>query len=370
MNKTLPEVVEDILTAHGAIVEKSHDGIIEVVAPEELSTAINIPEYAKLSFSASPAINDAIYASYGSDLFVSLQKLFAGRGMRASAYYEPYSHNVEKLSKYIIEKISFGNAPFHLERTETATLSFMLIFFKYVVLSDEKQEGIAPILVNNLNLCSLSPDDNAFEIMEKLKEHDFNTQLLAQDLMRTMNSAATAVRFVIQERIKDFVRSAERRLNRDAKRIHEYYETLKNETEYMIRKKIGKQKLEELEKIAHKLTAIETEKKLKIQDIIEKYSLNVQISPVACVGIETQTTVFWINIKRRLKSREFPIVYNPMLKRLDVFPCEFCFAPRNGYFVCDDNVHIVCGKCFKTCPNCDKQYCNACYENVCPKCGK
>ncbi len=65
-------------------------------------------------------------------------------------------------------------------------------------------------------------------------------------------------------------------------------------------------------------------------------------------------------IKRRLASRQFPVTYNPLTRHLDPLPCESCFHPKGAFYICDDRLHIVCAGCFRTCPDCSKQYCHAC----------
>jgi|GEM_PF-637481 len=443
MNKTLPDVITAILINHGAIVERKEDGCLDVIAPVKVSGILNMPEYARLSFSYGETCDEAIYASYDSEFFSLIKNLFAGKGRFTHAYFEPYAPNIEKISKVIPEKVAFRNATFRLDRTETVTLSYLLVYFKYTALSDEKREGILPLLINQLNL-SIKPFQNSIdELMEGLKEQDSDQQsphptnnlpLLpfrkegvgrfekgGMGKIKVLQSAHTAATWMVQERLKDFIKSLERRLNRDIKRVYEYYEALKKETKRAIEKKIipeetddintivqgiqdykgndpkryvlqclekiepydlkGKTLLEKqiedgttrgegIDKLLHKLDAIEAERKWKIQDSIAKYALSIQIDPVAVINIEMHAPVFWINIKRRLASRQFPVTYNPVVRQFDALPCESCFNPYGGYYICDDNLHIVCSNCFKACPHCGKQYCRACHKDICPKCKK
>jgi hypothetical protein len=118
------------------------------------------------------------------------------------------------------------------------------------------------------------------------------------------------------------------------------------------------------------MEAIEAEKNWKVQDLVSKYALTVRLEPLCGLILETQAPIFWIEIKRRLSSRAFPLGYNPILKRLDPLPCEACFNPRGGTFVCDDQLHLLCSHCFKKCPECGRPYCSVCSKGGCPRCGK
>lgn len=424
MKKAVADVLADILTYSGAVVEKTDNNCMDVIVPPEVSHILNIPEYTRLSFSAGGTCDNAIYASYDSDLFNSIKSLFIGRGKFAIATFEPYIPNIEKISKVITGKTGFGNATFRLEKTEIANIDYLLIFFKYTALSDEKHEGIVPILINTLNRSIMIFENEIGDILMNLNPTDTDSEVhcpTTDILMEAVRSAYKACSGSVPERLKDFKKSLERRLNRDIKRVYEYYETLKEETvksaeqacfdmsiliaagrkralkrngtaskkeilsdiekveqEYLqkraeIRRMLESQtweweKKEKIDKFLNKYSLIKSEQVRKVQDLVSKYTLSIQVEPVSAILIKTQILLFWINIKRRLASRQFPVAYNPFFKHLECLPCESCFYPQGSYYICDDKLHIVCSECFKECPKCGKQYCKACY-NKCPKCG-
>lgn len=375
MNRTLPEVIADILSYNGSLVERTEDGALEVIAPQNISGLLGISEHTRLCFSSDTGSEDAIYVSYGSDLFNSLAGLFDGRGRCSVAHIDASSLNIEKLAKTIPDAVSFSNAVFRFKRAEVKAVSYLLMYFKYTALSDEKHDGILPVLINCINLSIMQMPKDADEIMDGLKGTDgpYSGGLAGfineQEGIKLYKSAYSAAAQMVRERLTDFIRSLERRLNRDVKRIYEYYETLKEETIKATERKRESPE-DGADKLSEKLNVIETERKWKIQDLVAKYALNVKIEPVAAVAIETQAPVFWTSIKRRLASREFPVTYNPVVRQFDALPCEACFYPRGSYFVCDDNLHIVCDSCFSACAHCGKRYCRACYKDKCPKCKK
>lgn len=361
-NKSLPEVIANILTYHGAEVEKTEDGSLDVVAPQEVSKILNMPEYRRLVFSYNENSDDAIYASYDSEFFRSIKNLFTGTGRFSIVTLETAIPNIEKLSGVVSEKIALNNAVFRLDRTEVKNISYLLVYFKYEALSDEKHEGILPLLINEMTLSTIPLEHSIAglkDIEEELKD------IGRHNTKDVLHAAHLSVNQMIKERVKDFRRSLERRLNRDVKRVYEYYEALKAEIKNTIEKK-G----ETADKLLNKLNVIEMEQRLKIQDLVSKYTLNIHVEPLSAIRIETAAPVFWINIKRRLATRQFPVIYNPIDRQIDSLPCEACYSPQTSYYICDDKLHIVCAKCFETCSECGKQYCRACHKNICPKCKK
>mgnify|MGYP001567648673 FL=1 len=371
MNKTLPDVIDQILTYNGAIVEKMNDGCLEALCPDSLSITLGLGEHAVLCFAYDKAENGAIYASYDSELFKALSGLVKGKGEFSVGSFKSSLPNTEKLLKNIHENVALNNATFRMEKTDIKNISYLLCYFRYTAISDEKQEGIMQVLINELNLSTMPLENGVVKLedtVEELKDVE------RCDLKTVLQSSYSAGIGIARERLNDFIKSLERRLNRDVRRVHEYYETLKNEAIIAIKKKtiLAEDKTIKSEDIDNllkkKMSAIETERKWKVQDLIIKYSLNIQIEPVSVIRIETRSPVFWINIKRRLAARLFPITYNPIVKQLDALPCELCFNPKKPYYICDDKLHIICSTCFIVYHDCGKQYCGVCYKSGCPKC--
>ncbi len=371
MNKTLHEVISEILTHNGAVVEETDDGCLEFLAPQTLSDKLSLPEHGRLRFGYNDSCGDAISATYDSELFKAMAGLLKGKGEFSVASFESYQPDTEKLLKHLDETIALNNASFRLEKSEVKNISYLLCYFKYTAISDEKREGIAQVLINELNLSTV-PFENGFLRLEDSGQG--STDIDRHNLKTVFRSSYSTGAGIVKERLKEFIRSLERRLNRDIRRVHEYYGALGKEAKIAIEKKAASAKDRRVEEedidrlLKKKINAIETERGWKVQDLITKYSLNIRIEPVSVIRIETQSPVLWINIRRRLGTRPFPVTYNPVIKKLDDLPCELCFNPTKPYFICDDKLHIICSGCFKACPHCGKRYCGICCRNGCPKC--
>lgn len=379
LSRSLPEVITEVLTYEGAVLEKKDDGSLEFLLPPSLSGTLGAPEHGILSFSSHPSLEGAITISYESEIFKTIEKIFWGKGKMAGAAYPSHLPNIDKLSKWMSEKVVLSNATFRLQKAENQAIAYVLIFFKYIALSDEKREGVFSLLVNKRNLSALLLNDNLTDLLFDLRDPDQVVATTGQETLKAIRAGLSAASLVVKEEFAPFVKSLEKRLNRDTTRVFNYYETLKVETQKALEKKglsgkgsgEGMTTPDGVEKVlSGKMDALEGEKRWKIQDLISKYALNVRIEPVCVIDIETQTYVFWIEIKRRLSSRVFPLTYNPFLRRMDPLPCEACFYPRGGYYICDEKLHILCAACFPKCPECGRQYCSACSKAGCPRCSK
>ena len=373
-SRPLPEVLANILTLEGALLERTDDDYLEFVVPPSLSETLSIPEHGKLSFAYHPFDESVISASYESEFFRSVDRLFSGRGKMAKAVYSSQLPNIGKVSKWVSEKIALSNASFRLQKVDNQRIAYALVFFKYVALSDEKREGIFSLLINEQNLSTSPLNANITAFWEDLKEPK---EILARSegISKSLQAGFSAASLIVKEEFEPFIKSLERRLNRDIIRVFEYYETLKGEIYKAFEKKFfsGRdspeaQSEEERKVLSGKLDAVEGEKRWKIQDLVSKYALNIRIEPVCIIDIETESLVFWLEIKRRLSSRTFPLSYNPLLKKVDSLPCEACFHPRGTYYLCDEKLHILCATCFRKCPDCGREYCSVCHPKGCPRC--
>ncbi len=371
MNKTLPEVISNILTLYGGIVSPADGGELDYLAPKELSEKLYIPEYGKIGFTHDSSSLEIIHGYYDSELFRSIEKFFSAKGKMSVAIAAPFNPNEEKLLKIAPSAISFFNATFRIQSVKQGKIPYVLVFFKYQALSDDKKEGLCSILVNTLTASTMPVnEDMSYHIMNNVENFKADAACIKTAAAGIIQSAYSAGCAVVKEKLKDFTKSLERRLNRDIKRVYEYYGTLKKEAEKYMEKNEGKIDNDEIKKARDKLTAIETEQKWKIQDLVSKYVLKISLEPLLMIHIETQSTVLGIDIKRRDAVRAFPLTYNSFLKRLDPLPCEACFYPQGAYYVCDEHLHLVCARCFKVCAYCGKKYCAACFKGGCPKCGK
>lgn len=361
--RSLAAFAADLLSESGALVEPSDHGL-EALLPPDASRLLEAPEHVKLSFSRE---EDGIPVSFDSDFFKKMARLLGDRGQFSAIGLASSPVRPEKLEDRLDEKVILHNAVFHLERKEHKRISYLLAYFKYTARSDDRQEGIIASLINEFNLSVSRPPSELFEFIASNAEEPLG-EAERENADKVLRVLLRAQREIVTEALQDFLLSLERRLNRDIRRVHDYYQTLVREHRQALEKKAST--AEEKEKIHSRIEAIERELKGKVQDLIGKYHLNLQVEPISFIRVETVTPVFWLLVKRRKGARSFPLTYNPILRSLDSFPCEVCFYPRGGYSACDDRLHIICKQCFGPCCQCGKIYCGACHPKGCPRCGR
>jgi hypothetical protein len=362
LRTSLCDFTADLLAENGAVVEPSSDGL-EVLLPAEVAGVLEIPEHANLSFLGDRG--DGIFVSYDSEILKKMAGLMGDRGKFAAVGLAPPAVKLEKVEDRLGDKLVFHNAVFQMERKDEKPISYLLGYSKYSAISDDRQEGIVGCFVNELNF---SVQKATLETLDLIA---YEPQLSAAQAERAASERVLKALWqaqlkIVEETLRDFLISTERRMNRDIRRVHEYFQTLIHEHRQALAKKSATQ--EDKERTESKIEAVERELKGKVQDLIGKFSIDLQLEPIAFIRIEAMSPVFWLSVKRRKEARLFPLTYNPVVKSLDPLPCEACFYPRKGYYVCDDSLHILCRECFSPCARCDKIYCRACHPKGCPRC--
>lgn len=370
-NQTLPETLTAILSHYGAVFSEAKENTCEYLAPEDLAQALHIPDYGKLSFGYGISQEKTIAAFYDSDFFKTLEQFLFDKGRIAQAVYPSIPVNTARVSQMISQTIGFSNAAVRLKAEETKTISYLLLLCKYLAFSDDQQEGFLPILMNTGNSSiSFPPPKSMDDLWEKLQDSCPSPFIFEPtSMILQMTRACAAAQIALREELRDFHKSLEKRLSRDIKRVYEYYGTLQAETKKILEKQEkNPENGQNREKLLNKLQAVKAEQAWKIQDVISKYALNISVQPVAVLRIETLSTFFGIEIRRRLNSRSLALTWNPLLKQLDPLCCEGCFFSGGNYSVCDDHLHILCEQCCKICSQCGRKYCGVCCKNVCPRC--
>jgi len=262
--------------------------------------------------------------------------------------------------------IALQNAVLRSHRQEPATVPYLIVHCKYTALSDERREGMV----------SLAVDERTLNVVEGLSElvpelpltTELPNDVHRADFEQAYARACGAAQSLIQDVLADFIKSTNRRLNRDVQRVTEYYGTIQREIEANIRKKNLTPEGREREQSRIRATEIELER--KIGDLQAKYDLTVQVEVVGALRLFMPVMLVSLTVLRRKWTVPVELTWNPLLRELERSTCVGCFHPSRKIFICDEQRHAVCPECFTPCPGCQHPWCRACAPRGCPHCRK
>jgi hypothetical protein len=375
----LKSFLGQLLTRHGALVEELSDTLLEALLPPELAQSLGLGELERFTFpevaqqqpSPKPLPGAEGLAprvvGYQSELLESLGRLLVGSGaVTAAALAEPLPLKRLDLERDIERALALQNAVFKEQHQEPATVAYLLGHFKYAALSDERHEGMVSLAVNERTLqvvpglADLVP---ALPLTTALPPDAYSA-----DIERVYARACRAAQSLLQAVLADFVKSMNRRLNRDVQHVTEYYHAIAQEIATPRHKK--SLTAEEQAGAQSRLRATELELDRKIHDLQAKYALTVRFEPVGVMRLFMPVMLVSLTVLRRKWTVPLALAWNPLLRELERVTCAGCLRPSKPIFICDEQRHTVCPGCFAPCPTCRHPWCRACGPPGCPRCQK
>ncbi|MCL0063706.1 hypothetical protein M1N83_00620 [Dehalococcoidia bacterium] len=362
--KPLKSLVKEVLDIGGCLVEENGD-LLEVVMTPEIAGKLGLKEHEILYFTPQESRNGQ-FISYSSEILDSISELMEDKGHFCKVHLPRLYLKKERLDQIISQKLSLANSVLRSSWAVERTVSYLLLNFKYSAISEEKKEGIITVVVNELTLAS--PGEMMSTLLKGYYEgsHKEWRVEVRRPLEEVFSAACKVAEHEIRRELTDFVRRLDRRLNKDVARIEGYYGTLKEEVEARIQKRglVGADQERELSRIR----AIDVELKRKIKEQRDRYSMRVNVELLNAIRVTMLASLVILRIRRKNREKRLELVWNPLLKDLELPACEGCFRPTGIIYLCDEELHHICPRCHE-CPSCHKAVCRVCYPQACPKCG-
>jgi hypothetical protein len=378
MSTPLKSFFERVLARHGALVENVGGDTLEVLFPPELADPLGVAELERFSFpdvsqqaapTAMPGLEGAPtrVVGYQNELLDTLGRLIVGGGaVAAAALVDPLLVKRLDLERDIERAITLQNAVLRSHHQEPAIVPYLIVHCKYTALSDERREGMVSLAIDERTL-------NVVEgLAELVPELSLTTQLpndvRGADFEQVYARACGAVQSLIQDSLADFIKSTNRRLNRDVLRVTEYYRTIQQEIEANIKKRSLTP--EEGEREQSRIRATEIELERKIRDLQAKYDLTVRVEVAGMLRLFVPVMLLSLTVMRRKWTVPLELAWNPLLRALEQPTCIGCCRPSKKISICDEQRHTVCTECFTPCSDCQHPWCRACALRACPRCQK
>ena len=150
----LPELVGELLSLEGALVEPVEPEGLEVLAPDALQRALDLPEWSRLGFGAELP-EGARRLSLESEWLGRLGNLL-GDGGRTLTRTLPASRAAPGDPERLLHHgLTLTNATYRLREVRPAWTRYLVFTFRYAAVSDEKREGLLLFGLNTTNGATL-----------------------------------------------------------------------------------------------------------------------------------------------------------------------------------------------------------------------
>jgi hypothetical protein len=309
------------------------------VLPEGLARSLELPEEVRIGGEERPLL----YGSPALDQFirVATQTIPLMFGHIEVPYLKKAGFD-----KQLAQDFVFTNAKVHVTSRADARTTYMVMFARYIALSDERKEGLVELSVHE-NTGAVVEE---FETLWQQQHPMFYTQSTLPPhfpvhVDQAVNSALQAARICAEAHLTDFTSSMKRRLRRDVNNTREYYGALQQEMQASLANpNLGEAQKEE--RMA-KIQDLPNEMQRKIDDLKHKYQIRLSVHGCAVLRFLVDVAKVMVEIHHKKFKRPAHLTWNPVTGRFDPLVCEQCQTTiREVFFLSDkSDLKLVCAAC-------------------------
>jgi hypothetical protein len=247
------------------------------------------------------------------------------------------------------DEFSFRKALCWVTSTAAIRTDYLCLTCRYEARSDEQKEGLLSFSfhVDTGAMIPFRLETLIGGAAEISPLHDFSRK--ENKWERIIQVLPKAVEPAIEEEIREFRESMNRRLRRDTANVEEYYGTLKKEMELGLGRAGLSARLVQDRK--ERIALILEELAKKMEDLLQKYSVRVKVMPAAALLVRTPAVRVLCDVHIGREKRPLSLTYNPLTKALDPLACDGCGGSTTEVSFCS-RYHALCPRCAQSCPAC------------------
>ena len=329
----LSEWARDLLMSRGALVESEGDGALRALLPAEVSARLAVGDWLSLDFGARVGADDSSEWQERLSTLLPPSPAVAGARLRQRTVAGPI---------------------------DAEAVPYYLFSFEYTVESDERTIGYARVCLNGASRSLVGQPERLLHSIQDDLEEDPVSSDVSGPLGGLYLLASRAAQAEVRDRIAALEQSANRRLARDSERMASYYGGLLAQIEKWAARR------DAAEKDRSRIEATRLDRAAKMEDLVRKYSLRVQLELTDVLAVRLPARAISARLVRKKEERLVTLHWNAVLRALDMPLCEYCSGRARPLFLCE-KVHLLCGACWSACPACGRVFCRVC-QRAC-KCG-
>ena len=355
----LSDWAQDLLLSRGALVETEVEGSLRALLPPEVSAKLAVGDWLSLDFGARVGADDP--AEWMDRLGALLPPSPAIAGARLRQRLPPGRIDTEAV---LNRELVVQNGVSRLIEDYAAAAPYYFFSFQYTVESDERTIGYASVCLNGASRALAEQPERLLRSVRDDLEEDPAFTVPSAELRALYPLAARAAQAEVRGRMAALEQSANRRLARDSERMESYYMGLLAQIEKRAaRRTAGPQAAE---KDRGRAEATQLDRAAKLEDLVRKYSLRVQLDLTDVLVVSLPVRTISVRLIRKKEERLVSLAWNAILRGLDTPLCEACSGHARPLYLCE-KVHMLCGACWSPCPACARVFCRACQTKC--KCG-
>jgi len=342
----------DVLLSRGALVESEGEGVLRALVPPEVSARLAVGDWLSLDFGARGGADDP------GEWMERLGALLPPSPAVAGARLRMQTPTARIAADAILNReLVVQNGIWHLVEDYAGAMPYYLFSFQHTVESDERTIGYGGVCLNGAVRAMAEHPELLLRSVRDGLEDDPAFNLPGAELRAIYPLAARAAEAEVRARLAFIEQSANRRLARDWARMESYYGGLLAQLEKRAARHTAGP--EAAEKDRGRIQATQLDRAAKLEDLVRKYSLRVQLELTDVLVMSLPVRTISVRLIRKKEERAVTLAWNAVLRTLDTPLCEACAGRARPLYLCD-KVHLLCGACLSPCPSCARVFCRAC----------
>ena len=340
MDNKILDTINQMVALQDGVAEWTSTQSLEVLLPPKIASALKVGELVTFTTSADSS-SSSYFVTYNSDILERFEGLLSNSGYVAS-YGIKYDGYLKKsgFEKLVTETLRPQNGLIRVQDALPAITPYVLFNVNYTAEASEKRLGMVSFWVNGITgVTGVELGDALLWTVDRIATPPIEEQIALnfEHLLQigSQHSEQLIERELIRRRQKN-----QRQLQRDEKRITEYYQDIIRE----IKGKIKKRNLEgeDKERELARIEATKLELKRKLKDLHERSRLEVTAQLHSALIVWLQTVHINCQLIRKKQKRNIVAVWNPYQKKVEPLRCSVSNNPVTSFYLTDESAQIVC----------------------------
>ncbi len=334
ISQELREFGTKLLERRGALVEWSADDEGSAMAPKELANLLHADgEIIRLS--TQPGGEGWSFSLASDFLDTASQLLEMEPRVGAFRVDEMYLKRGD-LETAVQRAFTWLNAKVRLLDTQEVRIEYHTWWFHALLVSEDRWETRFPISIN-------AASGTVVELPNLLDLWEFEPHPGAnQQPPATYQQAVREAQLQLRKMAAGFFDRMDGRLQRDKKRLREYYSALLRESH---QKKTRGRTQPDPEKLAARERAVKLELRRKNNELDDRYAIDLTLNPIVLTRMEIPALAVELSVQRKRAQKNHTVYWNPLLKQLEPIRCSGCGRGTFSVAFTNDDVAPLCAKC-------------------------
>ena len=341
MDNTILNTINKMVARLDGVAEWTNAQSLSVLLPQKIASALKVGELVTFTTNADTNGNSSYFVTYNSDILERFEGLLDNSGYVAS-YGIKYDGYLKQsgFEKLVTDTLCPQNGLIRVLSAVPAITPYVLFNVNYTAEASEKRLGMVSFWLNGITgVTGIDLGDALLWTVDRIASPSIEEEMTL-NYEQLLQRGAQHSEQLIERELIPWRQKNQRQLQRDEKRINEYYQDIIRE----IKAKIPKRNLEgeDQERELTRLNATQLELKRKIKDLHERYRLEVTAELHSALIVWLQTVHINCQLIRKKQKRDIVAVWNPYQKKVEPLRCEQSNNPVTSFYLSDQSAQIVC----------------------------